>query len=135
MQSRSVMAVGRMRSPTDWQKVKTTRMCRKLQCKVTVPRPRPPTLVRASEQLTLTSASVQWSTTIAHLYRPCPCSITSSAATRPARRIPRHRRRHRSRCRTAAGAIEILLLGLCRDECHKAIPVRHTYLWQRLGTH
>ena len=66
-------------------------------------------------------------------------SITSSAPTRPGRRNPTTSKAasvfspDRCRCNRASTAMN--LLRLCRDECHKAIPVRHTYLRQRLGIH
>jgi hypothetical protein len=62
-----------------------------------------------------------------------------SAATRPARGNPTTSKAacvfmpERCRCNGASAAMN--LLRLCRDECHKAIPVRHAYLRQRLGIH
>src|SRR5262245_6592510 len=68
-----------------------------------------------------------------------PDSITSSAPTRPGRRNPTTSKTasvfSSDRCRSNRVSTAMNLLRNCRDECHKAIPVRHTYLRQRLGIH
>ena len=68
-----------------------------------------------------------------------PHSITSSAPTRPGRRNPTTSKAASvfspDRCRCNRASTEMNLLRICRDECHKAIPVRHRYLRQCLGIH
>jgi hypothetical protein len=69
----------------------------------------------------------------------CNASLDPASATRPARGNPTTSKAacvfmpERCRCNGASAAMN--LLRLCRDECHKAIPVRHAYLRQRLGIH